>query len=105
MRPPGNLSLIHIFLKQLGTFVDQGYVHLLRLQERELFADSLAAYARKYGLIPSGVGIEMTVSPSAWMWDLSLIHISTGRRSEVTGRPIRSLLIPFKDSPLRRRCV
>lgn len=34
-------------LKQLGTFVDQGYVHLLRLQERELFADSLAAYARK----------------------------------------------------------
>ena len=34
-------------LKQLGTFIDQGYVHLLRLQERELFADSLAAYARK----------------------------------------------------------
>lgn len=34
-------------LKQLRTFVDQGYVHLLRLQERELFADSLAAYARK----------------------------------------------------------
>lgn len=25
----------------------------------------------------------------------------TGRRSEVTGRPIRSLLIPFDDSPLR----
>lgn len=34
-------------LKQLGTFVDQGYIHLLRLQERELFAESLAAYARK----------------------------------------------------------
>lgn len=34
-------------LKQLGTFIDQGYVHLLRLQERELFAESLAAYARK----------------------------------------------------------
>ena len=34
-------------LKQLGTFVDQGYVHLLRLQERELFAEALAAYARK----------------------------------------------------------
>ncbi|MRN10747.1 hypothetical protein [Faecalibaculum rodentium] len=29
----------------------------------------------------------------------------TGRRSEVTGRPIRSLLIPFKDSPLRRRSL
>lgn len=36
-----------MLLKQLGTFIDQGYVHLLRLQERELFADSLAAYARK----------------------------------------------------------
>ena len=34
-------------LKQLGTFVDQGYIHLLRLQERELFAESLAAYSRK----------------------------------------------------------
>ena len=34
-------------LKQLGTFVDQGYIHLLRLQERELFAESLTAYARK----------------------------------------------------------
>ena len=34
-------------MKQLGTFIAQGYVHLLRLQERELFADSLAAYARK----------------------------------------------------------
>lgn len=34
-------------LKQLGTFIDQGYVHLLRLQERELFAEALAAYARK----------------------------------------------------------
>ena len=29
----------------------------------------------------------------------------TGRKSEVTGRPIRSLLIPFKDSPLRRRSL
>ena len=28
--------------------------------------------ARKYGLIPSGVGIEVTVSPSAWMWDTAL---------------------------------
>lgn len=36
-----------MLLKQLGTFVDQGYIHLLRLQERELFAESLAAYARK----------------------------------------------------------
>lgn len=29
----------------------------------------------------------------------------TGRKSEVTGRPIKSLLIPFKDSPLRRRSL
>lgn len=36
-----------MLLKQLGTFIDQGYVHLLRLQERELFADSLSTYARK----------------------------------------------------------
>lgn len=34
-------------LKQLGTFVDQGHVHLLRLQERELFAEVLSTYARK----------------------------------------------------------
>ncbi|MBS5508238.1 MAG: hypothetical protein KHX31_06350, partial [Akkermansia sp.] len=34
-------------LKQLGTFVDQGYVHLLRVQERELFAEALATYSRK----------------------------------------------------------
>lgn len=34
-------------LKQLGTFIDQGYVHLLRLQERELFAAALTTYARK----------------------------------------------------------
>lgn len=34
-------------LKQLGTFVDQGYIHLLRLQERELFAEALATYAHK----------------------------------------------------------
>ena len=34
-------------LKQLGTFIDQGYIHLLRLQERELFAEALAAYAHK----------------------------------------------------------
>lgn len=29
----------------------------------------------------------------------------TGRQSEVTGKPIRCLLIPFKDSPLRRRSL
>lgn len=29
----------------------------------------------------------------------------TGRRSEVTGKSISSLLIPFKDSPLRRRSL
>lgn len=34
-------------LKQLGTFIDQGYVHLLRVQERELFADALSTYSRK----------------------------------------------------------
>lgn len=36
-----------MLLKQLGTFVDQGYVHLLRVQERELFAEALATYASK----------------------------------------------------------
>lgn len=34
-------------LKQLGTYVDQGYVNLLRPQERELFAEGLATYSRK----------------------------------------------------------
>lgn len=34
-------------LKQLGTYVDQGYVNLLRPQERELFAEALATYSRK----------------------------------------------------------
>ena len=29
----------------------------------------------------------------------------SGRKSEVTGRRIKSLLIPFKDSPLRRRSL
>lgn len=29
----------------------------------------------------------------------------SGRKSEVTGRRIKSLLIPFRDSPLRRRSL
>ena len=42
-----DLAALNLPPEELGTFIDQGYVHLLRLQERELFADSLAAYARK----------------------------------------------------------
>lgn len=34
-------------LKQLGTFVDRGYINLLRIQEREIFAEALATYSRK----------------------------------------------------------
>lgn len=34
-------------LKLLGTFVDKGYVNLLRIQERELFGEALAVYSRK----------------------------------------------------------
>ena len=36
-----------MLLKQLGTYVDRGYVNLLRVQERELFAEALATYSRK----------------------------------------------------------
>ena len=36
-----------MLLKQLGTYVDKGYVNLLRVQERELFAQALATYSRK----------------------------------------------------------
>lgn len=34
-------------LKLLGTFVDQGYVKLLRLKERDLFAEALSVYSRR----------------------------------------------------------
>ncbi len=37
-------------------------------------------------------------------WQGGVVH-PTGQPSEVTGKPTRSLLIPFEDSPLRlRRC-
>ena len=38
------------------------------------------------------------------IWKGGEVH-PTGRPSEVTGRPIRRLLIPFKDSPLRMRDI
>lgn len=38
------------------------------------------------------------------IWKGGDVH-PTGRASEVTGRPIRRLLIPFKDSPLRMRDI
>lgn len=34
-------------LRLLGTFVDGGYHHLLRFQEREILAEALATYSRK----------------------------------------------------------
>lgn len=36
-----------MLLKQLGTYVDRGYVNLLRVQERELFAEALATYSAR----------------------------------------------------------